>query len=926
MRTASPAARPLTLCEILLEEAAAMTSGPAREEWQSVLRSISSSAETGSETDARYSDSPEDRRTVFGKLHELQRSALCFSGGGIRSATFGLGVLQGLAQVSRRTDGLLRKLDFISTVSGGGYLGGWLTRWRQESGGMDAVIKDLSESPADRLDPEPRPVAHLRSYSNYLDPKLGATSGDTWTLVATVLRNLMLNWSILLPLLAAALLIPRILLELVTLVHRPYPGSVLFSILGLAFLFGVSAVRFVTLNLPAFGDRKENERAYLTKGLLPFVLTAVCLATYWYLDGDQSYPPQRLMNFCLFGFLVHGIGTAIAFLEIKQEAEKNPAARALKAVLASGISGMVGGLVAYMVLRSIAQLPNPLVHGTDTFLVLSVPLVLVIFSVVAIMLVGLTSKYTNDEDREWWARSGAFILLAVAGWIVASGLVLFGARGLAFLSVKVQAMVGAAGGLLAFVMSKIGASPKSPSGRDNKPTPGLSKLIGSPDQWLPVFGLLGLAMVAIVVCSTNEKLIRNLAPKLGMKQLDAFLVALAVETLFVVVAAGFVNVNKFSLHAMYRNRLVRAYLGASRDRKPNPFTGFDPEDNIRMIEINRLADGQALERPMHVINMALNLVEGQNLAWQERKAASFTATTLHCGSSRVNYQRTEGYGGKEGIRLGTAIAISGAAASPNMGYHSSPVLSAIMTFFNVRLGWWLANPGEKGQKYWKKGAPNNAIRPLLDEAFGRTTSVNQWVYLSDGGHFENLGLYEMVLRRCNTIIVIDSGADPDYKFEDLGNAVRKIRIDLGISITFEKDTMPTKVNRRHCAVGKIEYKCVDGKIDGKDAPDGTLIYIKPLLCGKEPADVAQYAATDARFPQQPTSDQWFSESQFESYRRLGSHTIEHIVEELTASGGQGVGVSLQEFAECAKHQMPPTARVRIPLDVRVLPTERRDTA
>src|SRR5262249_34639671 len=245
-----------------------------------------------------------------------------------------------------------------------------------------------------------------------------------------------------------------------------------------------------------------------------------------------------------------------------------------------------------------------------------------------------------------------------------------------------------------------------------------------------------------------EKLIRNLAPKLGMKQLDAFLVALAVETLFVVVAAGFVNVNKFSLHAMYRNRLVRAYLGASRDRKPNPFTGFDPEDNIRMIEINRLADGQALERPLHVINMALNLVEGQNLAWQERKAASFTATTLHCGSSRVNYQRTEGYGGKEGIRLGTASAISGDAARPNMGYHSSPVLSAIMTFFNVRLGWWLANPGEKGQKYWKKGAPNNAIRPLLDEAFGRTTSVNQWVYLSDGGHFENLGLYEMVLRRC----------------------------------------------------------------------------------------------------------------------------------------------------------------------------------
>jgi Patatin-like phospholipase len=919
--------RPLTLCEILLEEAVGMTNGAAREDWQSLIASIGSSADQGSKAAANYSDTPEDRRTVFGRLHELQRSALCFSGGGIRSATFGLGVLQGLAQFSRRTDGFLRNLDFVSTVSGGGYLGGWLTRWRQESGGMDAVIQDLSASPADRLDPEPTPVAHLRSYSNYLDPKLGATSGDTWTLVATVVRNLMLNWSILLPLLAAALLIPRILLELISLgsMHRPYPPSVLYTVLGLAFLFGVWAVRFVTLNLPAFGDRKENERAYLRRGLLPFILTAVCLAAYWYLDGNQTYPLQRLINFCLFGFLVHAIGTAIAFPQIRQEAEKHPARRALKAIFASGISGMAGGLVAYLVLRSIAKMPNPLVHGTDTFLVLSVPLVLVVFSVVAIMLVGLTSKYTNDEDREWWARSGAFILLAVAGWIVATGLVLFGARGLAFLSVKVQAMVGGAGGLLAFVMSKIGASPKSSSGRDNKPTPGSSMLMGKPDQWLPVFGLLGLAMVAIVVCSMNERLISNLAPKLGMEQLEAFVIALIVETVFVVVAAGFVNVNKFSLHAMYRNRLVRAYLGASRERHPNPFTGFDPNDNIRMIEVNRLPD-TTVERPLHVINMALNLVEGKNLAWQERKAASFTATTLHCGSPRVNYQHTGDYGGEQGMRLGTAIAISGAAASPNMGYHSSPILSAIMTFFNVRLGWWLANPGEQGRRFWSKAAPQNAVRPLVDEALGRTTDVNEWIYLSDGGHFENLGLYEMVLRRCRTIVVIDAGADPDYQFEDLGNAVRKIRIDLGVSITFEKDAMPTKTNHRHCAVGTIEYKCVDGEINGKEAPNGTLIYIKPVLCGKEPADVAQYAASDSRFPQQPTSDQWFSESQFESYRRLGLHTIEHIVEELRSSGDPDAGVSLAAFAECARQQMHPSAKMRVPLDVRVISSEHRDSA
>jgi len=489
-------------------------------------------------------------------------------------------------------------------------------------------------------------------------------------------------------------------------------------------------------------------------------------------------------------------------------------------------------------------------------------------------------------------------------------------------SAKIQAVIAAAGGLTAFLVSKIGASPRCSSGRDNRATPGLRMVLGAPDKWLPTLGLLGLAMVAVVVCSTNEKLIEAFAPDSGLERLGAFLIALFGEATFVLLISCYVNVNKFSLHAMYRNRLVRAYLGASRKRNENAFTKFDPDDNIPIAAVNRSAQG-CIERPLHVVNMALNLVKGQNLAWQERKATSFTVTALHSGSLGTNYQPTKEYGGiRGGLKLGTAIAISGAAASPNMGYHSSPILSAIMTFFNVRLGWWLANPGDPGRRFWSDNAPRNAIRPLIDEALGRTTNVNEWVYLSDGGHFENLGLYEMVLRRCSTIIVIDSGADPEYKFEDLGNAVRKIRIDLGVSITFDKDTLPTKTNHRHCAVGIIEYKCVDGK----EAPNGTLIYIKPVLCGKEPADVAQYAASDSRFPQQPTSDQWFSESQFESYRRLGLHTIEHIAEELKASGDPAAGDSLQALADCARQQMHPGGKMRLPLDVRVISSEHRDSA
>ena len=131
------------------------------------------------------------------------------------------------------------------------------------------------------------------------------------------------------------------------------------------------------------------------------------------------------------------------------------------------------------------------------------------------------------------------------------------------------------------------------------------------------------------------------------------------------------------------------------------------------------------------------------------------------------------------------MAISGAAASPNMGYHSSPSITLLLALFNVRLGWWLGNPGKEGDKTYTQEGPDRAIVPLVEETFGLTTDTRPWVYLSDGGHFENLGLYEMVRRRCRLILAIDAGCDPDFAFEDLGNAVRKIYIDLGIRIRLQ---------------------------------------------------------------------------------------------------------------------------------------------
>jgi hypothetical protein len=207
-----------------------------------------------------------------------------------------------------------------------------------------------------------------------------------------------------------------------------------------------------------------------------------------------------------------------------------------------------------------------------------------------------------------------------------------------------------------------------------------------------------------------------------------------------------------------------------------------------------------------------------------------------------------------------------------MGYHSSSIVGLIMTLLNARLGAWLGNPGDAGNRTWTEPGPRTAIGSLVKEAFGLTTNTAAYVYLSDGGHFENLALYNMVLRRCRHIVVLDSGCDPDYTYEDLGNALRKIRIDLNIPIQFDDDDIrPLRGKAKRCAIGRIRYSEVDGP-----CPDGVLIYIKPILLGNEPPDVESYAAAFPGFPHQSTGDQWFDESQTESYRMLGLHTVNEI--------------------------------------------------
>ncbi len=304
-------------------------------------------------------------------------------------------------------------------------------------------------------------------------------------------------------------------------------------------------------------------------------------------------------------------------------------------------------------------------------------------------------------------------------------------------------------------------------------------------------------------------------------------------------------------------------------------------------------------RLLHVVNMTLNLVRGKRLAWQQRRAQSFTSSPLHSGTLFGGYRRTLDYGGKNGITMGTAVAISGAAASSNMGYFSpSPFVTFVLTFFNARLGWWLGNPGVYGAETFYRSHPQSALSPILDEAFGLTDNEHPYVLLSDGGHFENLGLYEMVLRRCRNIIVVDGSADPSGGYSDLGAAVRKIRIDFGIPIEFPSPfpilARPESETKggSYFAVGDIHYEAVDTPPHGMSSRSltGKLIYIKPAIYNQEPRDIFNYAQGDPTFPHESTADQFFDEPQFESHRMLGYHILEELLDG-AASGSTGDGVT-----------------------------------
>lgn len=190
---------------------------------------------------------------LHGLAARQQLAGLALSGGGIRSATFNLGVLQALADL-----GLLSKFDYLSTVSGGGYIGGWLSKWiHNTAGGVEQAEKLLrsgGDGPVPRA--EPKEVQFLRKYSNYLTPKSGMFSADTSTLIGTYLRNTLLNMTMLVISMSILFLAPRLLLVVVTWL-RELPR--IWPLLARLTLFLLS-VASMALNISLKGAAPKNMR------------------------------------------------------------------------------------------------------------------------------------------------------------------------------------------------------------------------------------------------------------------------------------------------------------------------------------------------------------------------------------------------------------------------------------------------------------------------------------------------------------------------------------------------------------------------------------------------------------------------------------------------------------------------------------------
>jgi hypothetical protein len=289
--------------------------------------------------------------------------------------------------------------------------------------------------------------------------------------------------------------------------------------------------------------------------------------------------------------------------------------------------------------------------------------------------------------------------------------------------------------------------------------------------------------------------------------------------------------------------------------------------------------------PYHLINTNLVLVDSDDRTRKRRGGDGFLLSPLYCGSNATGWQRTEDFMGNT-MTLPTAMATSGAAANPNtgaggVGLTRSTSVSLLMTLLNLGLGYWAPNPGDEANRKRERPRRPNHFYPGLYELSGYDEH-HTFVQLSDGGHFENLGLYELVRRRCRLIVLCDGAADPKFGFDDWQRALALVREDFGATIRLSDghdlaDLIPARTCGYPSGAKLAERGHVLAEITYADRTKGAIVYLKTTLIDGLGLRVLGYKGAHPDFPDETTADQFFDDKQFEAYRELGYRIAQEMI-------------------------------------------------
>ncbi len=833
---------------------------------------------------------------------------LALSGGGIRSATANLGVLQALSHM-----GMLPLVDYLSTVSGGGYIGACLSSLLSWNGDEQAARTPGSHDPytftredlrfttdwnsfpfrAEYIRGKSKVggelVGHLRTHGNFLVSRLGLLTRETMRSIGSIITGVAFN---VLAFLLTMFAISAVYLSIALVVSPDMRQALDGSVARAAPVdlrprplvdAGSTTTRIDTgrgtcapgasgcvqetrtaLHPPTLADR-------LMRNATVTALAFKFAAAEWAACGPGCLPERgaaivipfaigALFSIVIWIWIliarhkyIRGVSPIGGEPKRGESIEDALEGRVLRRI------AIVALLTALGTLAAERWWGAPL-HGASQLLWLFVVAAFFLGARVSSFLLAVAvlpgmSSWTRRLRSLW----GAYQTITIYGWWVAFIAALFPLAIYALRDHSVAVGWSAFGSLLVTRL----VVPRSSGGRAS---------------WLKILsGKFRNALLAVLVTLVVACCVLFFGSLLAAyaNSAEGSMIFAAGTVLVLVLFAMFADQNKLGPQYFYRDRIAETYLlsemadtnGAMRvyrDAMEMPLSALHGEATPLNIKWRNTA-------PYHLVSAAINLAGSRDLTRKDRKSGYWLFSKLYCGSTHTGFRETKHYRGGE-TKLARAIAISGAAASSGIGQGTFFAQAFATVMFNIRLGYWLQNPMHEGSI---TGKERNTFWPwyLWREVTMNTTETARLVNLSDGGHTgDNVGIYPLLQRRCKVIIACDSEQDPSLTFSSFTEALRHAYVDLGIDVdidlTMIRPDPDTGLSRSHCAVGRIRYP---------DRPDqeSYLIYIKNSLTGDEPEPVLNYKARHAEFPHQTTVDQFFDDAQFESYRALGVHLAEH---------------------------------------------------